>query len=235
MSINVDDATKAAQQYMGLTLMKNTLQEVVGSDGMEFEIIYQALLDYMIKNSDSDILKSALSNSTSGTSNGNTTSTEELQEILNAAANLKANSTTTSSNTTGDSSLDSIYEAVNKCSAKYGVDSKLILSIIRAESDFDSTATSSVGAAGLMQIMPANYSSLGITDPYDINQNIEGGTKLFKQYLNMYNGDTEMALAAYNAGPGTLQRRGVTSSSDFYKLPSETRNYVPKVMSYYRA
>ena len=53
MSINVDDATKAAQQYMGLTLMKNTLQQVVGSDGMEFEIIYQALLDYMIKNSDS--------------------------------------------------------------------------------------------------------------------------------------------------------------------------------------
>lgn len=239
MSISVDDSTKAAQQFMALNLMKNTLKDVVGNDGMEFEIMYQAVLDYMMKNSDNDILKTALNNSEN--SKSGTIGKEELQSVLNATANLKANTTNStnevsnlSSNTTGNKSMDSIYDAVNKCSTKYGVDSKLILSIIRAESDFDANSTSGVGAAGLMQIMPSNFSSLGITDPYDINQNIEGGTKLFKQYLNMYNGDTQMALAAYNAGPGTLQRRGVTSSNDFYKLPSETRNYVPKVMSYYK-
>lgn len=236
MSISVDDSTKAAQQFMALNLMKNTLKEVVGKDGMEFEIMYQALLDYMVKNSDNDVLKKALNNSEKGTINK-----EELQSALNAAANLKANSTSgvnavsnSSTSSAGNKGMDAIYDAVNRCSAKYGVDSKLILSIIRAESDFDVKSTSGVGAAGLMQIMPANFSSLGITDPYDINQNIEGGTKLFKRYLDMYKGDTQMALAAYNAGPGTLQRRGVKSSNDFYKLPSETRHYVPKVMSYYR-
>lgn len=126
-----------------------------------------------------------------------------------------------------------IYAAVRDASKKYGVSENLILAVIKQESDFDSTCTSGVGAAGLMQIMPSNYSHLGITDPYDVEQNVNGGTKLLKEYMDMYNGDIEMALMAYNGGPGTMSMRGVKSSSDLYKMPLETQNYVPKVMGYY--
>ncbi|NRT59211.1 lytic transglycosylase domain-containing protein [Clostridium saccharoperbutylacetonicum] len=133
-----------------------------------------------------------------------------------------------------DADLKKIYSAVDSAAQKYGVDSNLILAIIKQESDFNPNDTSGVGAAGLMQIMPENFSSLGITNQYDVNQNINGGTKLFKEYLDQYGGSIEMALMAYNGGPGTMQKRGVLSANDLYKMPKETQNYVPKVMGYYR-
>ena len=136
---------------------------------------------------------------------------------------------------TSKSELERIYSAVNKASKEYGVDENLIYAIIKQESDFDSTCTSSAGAAGLMQIMPGNFSYLGITNAYDVEQNINGGTKLLKEYLDKYNGNIQMALMAYNGGPGTMQRRGVSSVSDLYKMPLETQNYVPKVMGYYQS
>lgn len=127
-----------------------------------------------------------------------------------------------------------INNAVDSAAKKYGVDPNLILAVIKQESDFDSNSTSGAGAAGLMQIMPENFSSLGITDQYDVEQNVNGGTKLLKEYLDQYGGNMEMALMAYNGGPGTMQRRGVSSADDLYKMPKETQNYVPKVMGYYR-
>lgn len=132
-----------------------------------------------------------------------------------------------------DVDLQKIYSAVNTAAKNYGVDSNLLLAIIKQESDFDVNSTSGCGAAGLMQIMPENFSHLGITDGYDVDQNINGGTKLLKEYLDQYDGNKEMALMAYNGGPGTMQRRGVKSASDLYKMPQETQNYVPKVMGYY--
>lgn len=133
-----------------------------------------------------------------------------------------------------DSDIQKIYNAVDLAAKKYGVDSNLILAIIKQESDFDPNSTSEAGAAGLMQIMPDNFASLGITNKYDVEQNVNGGTKLLKEYLDQYGGNTEMALMAYNGGPGTMQRRGVSSADDLYKMPKETQNYVPKVMGYYR-
>lgn len=130
--------------------------------------------------------------------------------------------------------IKKIYSAVDDAAKKYGVDPNLILAVIKQESDFDPNSTSGVGAAGLMQIMPENFSHLGITDGYDVEQNVNGGTKLLKEYLDKYNGSSELALMAYNGGPGTMQRRGVSSASDLYKMPQETQNYVPKVMGYYR-
>jgi soluble lytic murein transglycosylase-like protein len=124
--------------------------------------------------------------------------------------------------------------AVKNASERYGIDENLIKAIIKKESSFNSNAVSSAGAKGLMQIMPFNFKSLGITDPFNIEQNIEGGTKLLKQYLDKFNGNLEMGLMAYNAGPGTMKKRGVTASNELYKMPKETQNYVPKVMSYYR-
>ena len=82
-----------------------------------------------------------------------------------------------------------------------------------------------------MQIMDINLEAYEVNNPFDINENIEAGVKHIKSYLDMYDGNVEMALMAYNAGPGTIQRRGVTSLSDLYKMPEETQNYVAKIMT----
>ena len=158
---------------------------------------------------------------------------EDLPMILkDSYVNFTKNSGSILSNRS-DVDRTKIYNAVNSASEKYGVDSNLILAIIKQESDFQPNAKSSSGASGLMQLMPENFKSAGITDGYDVNQNVNGGTKLFKEYLNQFDGNKEMALMAYNAGPGTMQKRGVSSTSDLYKMPQETQNYVPKVMGYY--
>lgn len=150
-----------------------------------------------------------------------------LDNILNNFSNKKLD--------TENLNVDErIENAVNMYSNKYGVDGSLINAIIKVESNFDPSVVSSAGAQGLMQIMPENCTSLGISDPFDIEQNIEGGVKLIKQYIDMYDGNIEMALMAYNGGPTRMINRGVTSIEDIYKMPKETQNYVPKVMEYYR-
>ena len=141
--------------------------------------------------------------------------------------------TSVSENTEGKSDMERINAAVDAASKKYGVDKQLIRAIIKAESNFNADVVSHAGAQGVMQIMPANFEMLGITDGHNIEQNINGGVKLLKQYLDMKGGNVELALMAYNGGPGTMQRRGVKSPSDLYKMPKETQNYVPKVLKFY--
>lgn len=127
-----------------------------------------------------------------------------------------------------------IENAIGNSAQRYGVDENLIRSIIKVESNFDPNAVSGAGAKGLMQLMPFNYADLGIKDPFNIEQNIDGGTRHIKEYLDMYNGDVQMALMAYNGGPGRMASRGVDSINDLYKMPKETQIYVPKVMKYYK-
>lgn len=127
-----------------------------------------------------------------------------------------------------------IDNAISISSKKYGVDENLIRAIIKVESDFNPNCVSSAGAKGLMQLMPENCRDLGVSNPFDIEQNIDGGTRHIKEYLDKYNGDVEMALMAYNGGPTRMARRGVKSINDIYKMPKETQNYVPKVMKYYK-
>lgn len=127
-----------------------------------------------------------------------------------------------------------IESAISNASKKYGVDEKLIKSIIKVESNFNPNTVSSAGAKGLMQLMPENCKTYGVTDPFNIEQNIDAGTRHIKDYLNKYDQDVEMALMAYNGGPTRMARRGVKSINDIYKMPKETQNYVPKVMKYYR-
>ena len=102
----------------------------------------------------------------------------------------------------------------------------LLKSIAKAESNFNPTAVSHAGAVGIMQLMPTTAQSLGVTNSYDARQNIMGGAKYISSLLSKYNGDTSLALAAYNAGSGNVAKYG--------GIPpfAETQNYVKKVMAY---
>lgn len=133
----------------------------------------------------------------------------------------------------GSSGRADIDKTVEQAARKFGVDKDLIMAVIKQESDFNPNVVSSAGAMGLMQLMPENVREEGVSNPYDIQENINAGTKQLKDLLNMYGNRKEMALAAYNAGPGTLRNRNVKDVSDIYKLPYETRDYVKKVMKYY--
>lgn len=134
------------------------------------------------------------------------------------------------------SGFESEYDSIISSKAKrYGVSEALVKSVIKAESDFNPTCVSSAGAMGLMQLMPVNVKELNVQDPFDPEQNIDGGIRELKGYLNSYNGDVKLALAAYNCGPTRVRRLGLNNLDDseqFAKLPKETQNYITKIMKY---
>ncbi len=115
---------------------------------------------------------------------------------------------------------------IEAAARRYGVESDLVKAIATAESNMNQEARSYVGAIGVMQLMPETAGSLGV-DPYDEKQNIEGGAHYIRQMLDKFNGNVKYAIAAYNAGPGAVQKYG--------GIPpySETQNYVGRVMDFY--
>ncbi len=118
-------------------------------------------------------------------------------------------------------------DTIQAYSIAYEVDPKLVKAIIATESCFDRKAVSSVGARGLMQLMPATAKELGVKDSFNTNQNIRGGIQYFSQMLARFNNSTELALAAYNAGPHAVEKYG--------GIPpyAETKGYVKKVLKRY--
>lgn len=121
-----------------------------------------------------------------------------------------------------------IDRSIKEASSKYGLPTCLIKGVIKAESDFRVRAVSPAGAQGLMQLMPGTAKELGVKDPFDIDQNIDGGTRYLKKMLELFGRDVKLALAAYNAGPGTVNRY---SGNVPYR---DTMIYVERVLKYSR-
>lgn len=113
-----------------------------------------------------------------------------------------------------------------QASQTYQIPKNLLTAIAYAESNFDANAVSHCGAQGVMQLMPQTARSLGVTDSFDAEQNIMGGAKYIRQMLDRYDGDVKLALAAYNAGSGNVDKYG--GVPDF----KETKDYINKVMKY---
>jgi hypothetical protein len=122
-----------------------------------------------------------------------------------------------------DSPSSDMEQLITQAAGNHGVAPDLIRSVIRTESGFDPQAVSPAGAQGLMQLMPETAAELGVTNPFDPEQNIMAGTRYLRQLLDRYNGDLDHALAAYNWGMGNVDRHGLA------RLPEETRNYLLRI------
>ncbi|MDD6070754.1 MAG: lytic transglycosylase domain-containing protein [Clostridiales bacterium] len=155
---------------------------------------------------------------------GDFDSTFEAASIIYAKPTSNSpQQTDTNNSITAPESMESIFK---EASAAYGISEQLLKAVAKAESDFNPNCTSNAGAMGVMQLMPSTAKELGVTDTYDARQNIMGGAKLLSQLLSKYNGDTSLALAAYNAGSGNVDKYG--------GIPpfKETQHYVSKILGY---
>ncbi|MBM7541868.1 lytic transglycosylase domain-containing protein [Amphibacillus cookii] len=178
------------------------------------------------QNQSSDLFQNMFQYALRDTSNTglNQSHTMSIREILDGKPSLLEQTSTVTSPVQANISKD-LDAIIKEAASTYQIDESLIRSVIKTESNFNQHAVSHAGAQGYMQLMPQTARGLGVTNSFDAKQNIFGGTKYLRQMLNRYNGNTTLALAAYNAGPGNVDK--------YNGIPpfTETQNYVKKVLN----
>ena len=193
------------------------------SMGMDYTI-YENWYKYM-----SNVLNQIQGISDYPSYTGQTSSTSQsFADIYNTMLGLnKRQDTSITENAvtiqTGSTSMDAIFE---EAAERYNVPLNLLKAIGKAESGFNANAVSPAGAQGVMQLMPSTARALGVDDPFDARSNIMGGARYIAEKLNQYNGDIELALAAYNAGSGNVAKYGGVPPF------AETRNYISRIKGY---
>ena len=214
--MKIDD-NKRIEGFLQMQLLRQVLKNTI-EDSPSFDLVLESVTNAMADKN--------------GGLNGINLGSIDLKDLgYGGGTKLVSDVRSTSSNVKSNNpKLDEIVENVSR---KFGVDKDLSISVIKQEYSFQPNCVSEAGAMGLMQLMPSTAKEMGVNNPFDMEENINGGTKYLKGLLDMYGNSKELALAAYNAGPGTLQNRGVKNTSDIGKLPYETKNYVKKVMKNY--
>lgn len=153
-----------------------------------------------------------------------------LERSADSAGNTSATLSKTDQTKIGNAvSTGKFEDLIQQAAARYDVDPNLVKSVIKAESNFNPNAVSPAGAQGLMQLMPGTAAGLGVSNPLDPKQNIDGGVKLLHRLLTRYDNNVSLALAAYNAGPGAVNRYGGIPP---YR---ETQIYVQRVLGYMKS
>lgn len=216
--MKIDD-NKRVEQFYQMQLMTQMFKEAIG-DSPAFEMVMESITEAMVdSNGNIDFTNLGL--------------TEEQTQSLGYGGKERVTAAIKDISSSMKSDDERIEEAVEKASKKYGIDKELINIIIYHESRFKPDVTSSAGAMGLMQLMPGTAKAMGVENPYDIEDNVMGGTKLLKNLLDTYGNSKELALAGYSAGTGTVEKLGVKSKEDIHKLPYESREFIQYVMKNY--
>ncbi|MHA6530323.1 lytic transglycosylase domain-containing protein [Paenibacillus sp. BAC0078] len=196
-----------------------TSKEVSGTSASEFAAMLQQLALQNASGSSGSALTSMDNSSLSGL-------------LWQQLGGMQNDYSSISGEITGTKPTD--YEdLIQTASAKYGVPVDLIKAVIDTESSFNPNVVSSAGAKGLMQLMDGTANGLGVSNPFDPAQNIDGGVRYLSYQLQRYGGQEKMALAAYNAGPGRVNKLGVNNDMELManlsQLPLETQSYIAKI------
>lgn len=209
--------------YINRTQQKNSIDSIYPPSSNNVQSFEKVLSNTTAAN-----FGSLLLNKNSLDVNGKIYNNESLSNLSMSQAlqNLEPENETSSINSTY-TSKSQLISMINQVAQKHGVDEKLVQALIKQESGFNPNAKSKVGAIGLMQLMPSTAKAMGVKNPYNAAQNVEGGVKYLKSMLNKYNGNIILALAAYNAGPGAVDKY---SGVPPYK---ETENYVKNILANY--
>ncbi|MFB6465352.1 lytic transglycosylase domain-containing protein [Cytobacillus sp. Hz8] len=212
--MNVDQLKILLQLQALQNLNKNSTASSTDTGNMFKDLMYQLLSEDEISLlTDSNSLDSSLPTSSSDTTPFSLNSTSLPPLSLTKLTGSKTD-------------FDDI---INEAASKYNIPSKLIQSVIKQESNFNPNATSYAGASGLMQLMPETARGLGVENIFDPKENIFAGSKYLRNLLDKYDNNVQLALAAYNAGPGNVDKYG--------GIPpfKETQNYVKKITDSYLA